>query len=186
MNAIEAASRIAGRFDEDGIPYGIGGALALGVWGVPRATVDVDLTAFVTKDQLPRVLDSLERAGVMVNRGDAARDVARIGLFKGRLGVVVIDVFVSDHPQYADMARRLQRVTGPDGGSLSFISAEDLCVHKLLFGRHKDLADLELLLAARPTMDLTYVRSWLVQMVPAGDARIASLDDLARRFAGSS
>lgn len=37
MNAIEAATRIAQCFDDDGIAYGIGGALALGVWGATSA-----------------------------------------------------------------------------------------------------------------------------------------------------
>jgi len=40
----------------------------------------------------------------------------------------------------------------------------------------------ERLLAVRAGLDLAYVRSWLVQMVPAGDTRIAVLDDLAARF----
>lgn len=64
-----------------------------------------------------------------------------------------------------------------------FISAEDLCLHKLLFGRAKDVTDLERLLAVRPLIDLAYVRSWLVQMVPAGDRRLEILDDLEQRFA---
>lgn len=186
MNAIEVAIRVAGCFDEDGIAYAIGGALALGVWGPPRATKDVDITAFAPRDELPRVLESLERAGVMVQREDAARDVARIGLFKGRLGLVIVDVFMSAHPQYADMERRRRQVMDPDGRALWFISAEDLCIHKLIFCRHKDLADLESLLAARPSLDLDYVRSWLVQMIPAGDSRLAALDDLERRFATRS
>jgi hypothetical protein len=34
----------------------------------------------------------------------------------------------------------------------------------------------------RPDLDRGYIRHWLVQMVPAGDPRIAMLDDLERRF----
>ncbi len=45
MNAADAAHRIAASLDEAGISYAIGGALALGVWGAPRATKDVDMTA---------------------------------------------------------------------------------------------------------------------------------------------
>lgn len=182
MNAFEAAQRIGECFDEDAIPYGIGGALALGVWGVPRATKDVDISAFVPRDELPRVLDSLERASVILRRDEAARDVARIGLFKGRLGIFVVDVLVSEHPQYVEMQRRVRRVADPSGRASWFISAEDLCIHKLVFGRHKDLGDLEALFAVRTELDTAYIRSWLVQMVPAGDARIAALDDLERRF----
>lgn len=118
---------------------------------------------------------------MLVSRDDAARDVTRIGLFKGRLGLIVVDVFLSEHPQYSVMATRVRTVAGPTGKPLHFISAEDLCLHKLLFGRHKDIGDLELMLAVRE-LDLGYVRSWLVQMVPPGDSRLALLDDLERRF----
>ncbi len=162
------------------IPYGIGGALALSVWGA-RATKDVDVTAFIEITDLGRVLDSLERAGVTVKRDDAARGVAQIGLFSGRLGKTTVDVFMSSHAQYADMARRLRRVADPTGHMMSFISAEDLVIHKLLFGRHKDIFDLEALLAVRP-LDLHYVRSRLTKMAPSGDRRIAILDDLEQRF----
>lgn len=186
MNAFDAARSIGERLDEDQLPYGIGGALALGVWGVPRATKDVDLSVFATASELSRVLDSLERAGVLVDRTAAARDVARIGLFHGRLGRIVIDVFLSDHPQYNEMQRRCHRITDPSGRAMSFISAEDLALHKLVFGRDKDVTDLEGLVAVRPEIDLGYVRRWLVQMVPAGDRRLAVLDDLERRFAAKA
>jgi hypothetical protein len=182
MNASEAAQHLGECFDEDGIVYGIGGAIALGVWGAPRTTIDVDVSTFVPRDQLPRVLDSLERAGVVVNRADAARDVDRIGLFTGRLGRIVIDVFVSAHPQHDAMKRRLRRVTAANGRAYSFITAEDLSVHKLVFGRAKDITDLENLFAANPELDIAYVRSWLVQMVPANDRRLGVIDDLERRF----
>lgn len=185
MNAVEAARRIGTCFDDDGIPYAIGGALALGVWGAPRMTKDVDMSAFVDVSELARVLDSLERAGVMISRDEAVRDVARIGLLKGRLGRVIVDVFVSEHPQYAQMRTRARRIVDATGWSGSFISPEDLCVHKLVFGRPKDVADLERLFAVRQDLDVAYVRNWLAQMVPAGDLRLAVLDDLERRFTPS-
>ncbi|MBL0216129.1 MAG: hypothetical protein IPQ07_19880 [Myxococcales bacterium] len=50
MNPIDAARRLAAAFDADGLSYGIGGALALGVWGAPRATKDVDVSVFVESD----------------------------------------------------------------------------------------------------------------------------------------
>lgn len=180
MNAASAARRVADCFDEDRIPYAIGGAIALGALGAPRATKDVDISAFVPFVELARVLDALERAGVMLDRSTASKDVERIGLVKGQLGRIVIDVFVSEHPQYAEMARRRVEID-----SMWFLSAEDLCLHKLIYGRPKDVIDLERLLAVRPSTDLAYVRKWLAEMVPAGDRRFALLDDLERRFAKS-
>lgn len=183
MSVNDVARRLGRCFDDDGLAYAIGGALALGVWGAPRQTQDVDVSVFVGPDELPRVFDALERAGVMLDRTDAARRVERTAFFQGRLGRTIVDVFLSEHPQYEAMRQRSRRISDPTGAVLSFISAEDLCLHKLLFGRAKDVVDLERLLAVRPSLDLGYVRGWLMQMVPTGDHRIAVLDDLERRFA---
>jgi hypothetical protein len=182
MSALEVAKRIAARLEEDGIPYGLGGALALGAWGAIRFTKDVDMTIFVREDELPRAFDALERAGVMLDRTNAVRDVSRIGMFKGHAGRIVVDVFITGHPQYEEMKHRCVVIEDPAGGRLSFISREDLCIHKLLYGREKDVIDLEHLIARNRDMDLAYVRGWLTKMVPAGDRRLQLLDNLERRF----
>lgn len=39
-DAFAAAIEIATCFERGNVPYAIGGALALGIWGVPRGTVD--------------------------------------------------------------------------------------------------------------------------------------------------
>jgi len=88
----------------------------------------------------------------------------------------------AQHPHFFEMGKRRVQIALPSGMALWFVSAEDLCVMKLLYARTKDLADLERLFAAIPTLDVGYIRSWLTQMVPAGDRRLASLDDLVRRF----
>ncbi len=120
----------------------------------------------------------------MIDRASSVRDVSRIGMFKGRAGRIIIDVFITGHPQYEAMKHRCVVIDDPAGGRLSFISPEDLCIHKLLFGREKDVIDLERLIALNRNMDLAYVRGWLTKMVPAGDRRFALLDDLERRFTG--
>jgi hypothetical protein len=182
MNPAEAAQRLGDQLEDAGLDYAIGGALALGVWGAPRLTNDVDLSIFAPATELDRVGDAFDRAGVIFDRADAVRTIERIGMFKGRLGGIVIDAFMSRHPHMDEMQRRRQRVLGPDGSHLYFVSPEDLCVLKLVYGRDKDIADLERLFAVRPTLDLAYVRSWLSRM-PVGSDRVAILDGLERRFA---
>lgn len=178
MNALEVARRLASCFDEDAIAYAIGGALALGAWGVPRATKDVDIAVFARAEELPHVLDSLERAGVMIDRERAARDLERIGMITGRLGLVVVDVFMQAHPHYEVMRHRVRVVDG-----LRFVSVEDVVVWKLVFARPRDVADLERLFAVRTDLDFSYVRRSLSTFVPADDHRHAILDDLVGRFA---
>lgn len=182
MNAFELSEHIAKRLDEDGLPYAIGGALALTAWAFPRDTKDVDISIFVGEHELPRAIDALERAGVMIDRADAEKSVARIGMFTGRAGRTLVDVFISRHPHFLAMQQRRCQRPSTSGASLWFVSAEDLAVMKLVYGRAKDVPDLERMFAALP-LDLDYIRGWLTKMVPAGDRRFALLDDLERRFA---
>ena len=54
---------------------------------------------------------------------------------------------------------------------------------KLIYGRAKDVADLQRLFALRANdLDVAYVTNWLTKIVPPGDRRLTLLADLRRRF----
>ena len=92
----DVLSRLADRFDEDGLPYAVGGALALGAWGVPRTTSDVDVSVFVSEAELDSLLDGVERAGAMVERAEAHRTVARtVGRLHGIEALALMAVAAS-------------------------------------------------------------------------------------------
>jgi hypothetical protein len=182
MSTLQLAEHIARCLEEDKLDYAVGGALALTVHALPRDTADVDISVFAPAAELPRVFDALERAGVMIDRADAVRSQARIGMFTCRAGRRLVDVFLHAHPHFESMHARRVRATTPTGEQMWFISAEDLCITKLFFARPKDIADLERVFAAHPELDAGYIRTWLTQMVAADDRRIAILDDLADRF----
>jgi hypothetical protein len=57
MNAFETAQHIALRLDEDGLPYAIGGALALSAVAIPRDTKDIDISIFIDETELARAFD---------------------------------------------------------------------------------------------------------------------------------
>jgi hypothetical protein len=180
----EVLGRLADRFDEDSLPYAIGGALALGAWGVPRTTSDVDVSVFVSESELDRLLDSLERAGAMVEREEAHRTVARTGLFVAFFARTRIDLFIAHHPWHAEMQRRRVSLPTPDGQPRWFLSLEDTALAKLLYARPKDVQDLDRLFAVQAgRIDLVYLRQWLPRMVPAGDTRLQLLDELVRKLA---
>jgi hypothetical protein len=46
-SAEEAGRELADRLEARGVPYAIGGALALAQWGIPRGTIDVDMNIWV-------------------------------------------------------------------------------------------------------------------------------------------
>jgi len=58
-DAAEAGLRLASALESATLPYALGGALALGVHGVPRGTLDVAVNVFVADDELPRVIRCL-------------------------------------------------------------------------------------------------------------------------------
>jgi hypothetical protein len=180
------AASLADRFDEDRLPYALGGALALGVWGVPRTTSDVDVAVFVGEPELDRVFDAIERAGAMVDRADARRTTARTGYFVAQHGRTRIDLFIAHHPWHAEMQRRRVSLTAPDGKQRWFLSADDIALAKLLYARPKDLPDLERLFAVQSgRIDVSYLGRWLSEMVPRNDERLRLLASLVRRFASA-
>jgi hypothetical protein len=128
------------------------------------------------------LLDSLERAGAMVERTEAHQTVARTGFFVAYFGRTRIDLFIAHHPWHAEMQRRRVSLPTPDGQPRWFLSAEDTALAKLLYARPKDVQDLERLFAVQVGhLDLAYLQEWLPRMVPVGDARLALLEDLTHR-----
>jgi len=104
-------------------------------------------------------------------------------MFMAVLARTRIDVFISHHPMHADMERRRVALRTLDGKLRFFLSAEDVVLTKLIYGRAKDVADLQRLFAVTAdTLDLAYVASWLARIVPTGDRRLALLDELGRHF----
>jgi hypothetical protein len=58
-----------------------------------------------------------------------------------------------------------------------------ICVFKMLFFRPKELLDVEKVVALQgATLDRSYVRSWLVDMVGEEDARITRWDALVATY----
>jgi hypothetical protein len=104
------------------------------------------------------------------------------GQFVAHLGPWRIDVYVPSIDFSWEAARtRQERVWR--GRSYWFLSAEALCVFKLLYFRPKDLVDIERLLATQgPRLEAAYVRRWLVEMMGDEDVRVKKWDELVAQF----
>lgn len=181
-SAAEAAQRIADALEVAGLPYAIGGALALAVAGVPRGTADVDVNLFVAEDQLPRVFAVLSGLGIDLDERACEARARKDGMFVGRWDHMRIDIFLPSIP-FADEAKRTRvRISDSSGWSGWFLAAEALAVFKLLFFRGKDMVDLERLVAVRPDLDHAYVRRFIVDMMGETDERTRRWDDIVARF----
>ncbi len=181
-SAAEAAQLIASALERAGLPYAIGGALALAVAGVPRGTADVDVNLFVTVDRINEAFAVLIGLGIDVDSAAALARAQHDGMFVARWNGMRVDVFLPSIPFAHEAERTRVRMTDASGWSGWFLSAEALAVFKLLFFRGKDMVDLERLIAVRPELDHEYVRRSIAQMMGEDDARVARWDDMVARF----
>jgi hypothetical protein len=180
-NAAEAGLSIARALEDAGIPYALGGALALGAHGVPRGTLDVDVNVFTSDDELQRVVTCLQSLGVEVDFDTARARIERDGMFVGSWAGMRIDVFTPSIPFSHEAAKTRVLLTDPAGQSAWFLSAEAIAIFKLLFYRPKDIADLERMSAVQgPALQRDYVRSWIVDMLGPDDERVLTWDRVSR------
>lgn len=177
QDAADAGLAIARAFERTGVPYALGGALALGAHGVPRGTLDVDVNVFVDDEELPVVLEQLQVLGVELQMEAALARASRDGMCVGHWGGIRIDVFAPSIPFSHEAGKTRVRLDDGENDGVWFLSAEAITVFKLLFFRPKDLVDLERLTAVQGSdLDRAYVRGWIVEMMGEDDERVVAWD----------
>ena len=137
---ILVVARLVQAFDALGVPYLVGGSLASSVYGVPRATQDVDLVADLDAshaEQIGQLLSSDFYVDVDMIREAVARRASfnvihLTTMFKA-------DVFIMKRDAWAreEMSRaRQEHLDGPNGTvTIRFASPEDTLLHKLVWFR---------------------------------------------------
>ncbi len=180
-SAAEAAREIGSAMAAADIPYAIGGALALAVAGVPRGTADVDLNIFL--DEPNRVFPILRRLGIEFDDTIATAAALGDGMFVARWDGMRIDVFLPSIPFSKESETTRVQLTDASGWTGWFLSAESIAVYKLLFFRSKDIADLERLVAVRPSLNRDYIRRWIVDMMGVDDERTKRWDRIVAEHA---
>lgn len=84
-SATDVARTLGAALESAGLPHAIGGAIAYGFYGPPRATFDVDVNVFVPPAEVDRVVDALS-AVAAVDRDHARKTAQERGDFIGREG----------------------------------------------------------------------------------------------------
>ncbi|MBI5488316.1 MAG: hypothetical protein HY905_13365 [Deltaproteobacteria bacterium] len=183
--ALDAGLALAAALDEAGISYALGGALALGIWGVPRGTLDVDVNVFTDVGNVAPVVDVLRALGIEVDLATARSASERQGQFVVTWAGMRVDLFTASI-DFSWEAERTRIRDAVEGREAWFLSAESLAVFKLLFFRSKDVADLERLVAVRgPRLDAASVRRHIADMLGEDDPRVARWDDIVARHRGA-
>lgn len=131
-------------FQRHEVRYLVIGGVASVIYGVPRATFDLDILIDATAENAQRLLDALVEAGFGTATMTNAQDIVahEITVFNDR---VRIDVQTrTPGVSFQDAWRRRKTVTY-QGQDFFIISREDLIAAKQASGRQVDLEDVRLL-----------------------------------------
>lgn len=158
MTVLERAlTDLARLLAESGVPYMVIGGMANAVWGEPRATLDIDVTLWVEEAVIPATVDILS-CSFRPLVGDPIGFIAetRVLPMESTDGVR-IDVIFGMLPFEHEAVQRA--VTFAIAGvAVSFCTAEDLVLMKVISERDRDLADARAVVARRlPELDLAYL-----------------------------
>lgn len=187
MSVVDLVLEAHAHLTDAGMSHAFGGALALAYVAEPRHTVDVDVNVFSPIAVIDDVLAVFAGFGMMPEQGRATWLPAAGIRLRRADDPWPIDLFPSlDEQRYANVERRrVRKPFGPAQLVLPFLSAEDLTVFKLSFGREKDWVDLRAIASARPDLDVDYIEEQLLALRgPQMHPRLARLRRLLRAGAG--
>jgi hypothetical protein len=162
-------------FEKMETPYAVMGGIAVRVYGIPRATHDIDFTLAIDRDRLRELYQALSELGYTIPETYTAgwvNHVAGMPLVKARLDLegrgIDIDLFLAESPfQQQLLARRRREEL--DNFPVWFVSPEDLILLKLLSHRPRDVADIGDILFTQGQLDDRYMRHWVGQLGVAAD-----------------
>jgi hypothetical protein len=180
INAATVAGQLAEILQARGQEYALGGAIALGYWGAPRGTVNVDVTLYFPADQSSECVWLLQEIGCEFSQTEAITSLNEHGFCRVTFAGLDVDVFLPIVPFY-EIARARRKSVELGGRPIMIWDAESLAVFKMMFFRRKDLADVEQILRTQGTQfDRLLVRDQLAGIYGIRDPRLSAWDDLVR------
>jgi hypothetical protein len=172
LSFLEKIIHVSAALERAGIPFAFGGAIARNYYTEPRLTRDMDLGVFLPPRDHARVLATLATLFPIPDADQVERDVLRDQQVRLVWGENPVDLFFSFDPFHEASRARVRRVPVVDDIEIPILAAEDVILHKLLFNRPKDWADIaDLLYSQRDTLDLSYIDRWLTSFFPPDETR---------------
>jgi hypothetical protein len=169
---IEAVRPIIKIFEELSISYYIGGSIASSLYGIARATLDVDLVADIKAEHVTPLKSSLENNYYIDEEmiSEAIRQRSSFNFIHLET-MIKIDVFIfSEEPYQNEVLKRKKMDTiqeGGAGGEFYFCSPEDIILTKLQWyetgGRVSERQWLDIIGVLKiqgNLLDVDYLKRW--------------------------
>ncbi len=180
MTKLEAAVvEVAAALDELRLPYMLIGGLAVALHGIPRATLDVDVTLWA--EDVPEIASAIARWFKPLP-SDPAGFVAETRVLPvSTTSGIRADLVFAALPGERDIIRRARQIRINDH-TVKIATPEDLILMKLISERTKDREDaVHLLRRFRGTLDRAYLEPRLTEL--AGALAAPDVLEVYRRYA---
>jgi hypothetical protein len=146
------------------------GGIAVGVWGEPRVTRDVDLKVLLGRDDAPQLLGVIGSAYVAM-QPDPLAALTRTGVLfvRDQIGTR-IDLLLSDTVFDRKTVERAVPVNVEPDAAVIVCRPEDLVIYKLISTRLRDHEDAaSVVQRQKGKLDERYILDWLEQFESALD-----------------
>jgi hypothetical protein len=158
------------RLSDAGIPSIVIGGAAVGTWGEPRVTRDVDLKVLLKREEADRLLTLLAPNYISLLPDPRAALRKQAMLFVEDAVGVRLDLLLADTPYDVEAIHRGRDVEVAPGVALRLCTPEDLILYKLISTRPRDHDDARSVIRRQgDALDDRYVLDWLRQFELALD-----------------
>ncbi len=127
--------------NKNNVKYLLLGGWAVGIYGAPRATADLDVFITIDNENLENLQKALYEFGAPTVPKKHFKEIGRIF----RMGRSPIRIEILNQASGIDFQScyKNRKVISVDGVDISIISVKDLVTNKAASGREKDVADLK-------------------------------------------
>ena len=164
---LKSLKELCSFLEDQGIEYMLIGGLAVGIWGEPRATVDIDFLVAIGSDDFDTLKHKLIKSSRFVFMHDKPMVFGKITFLRATLKSntdISVDFLFADDEFKNGALQRKQTVKVKDF-SVNISSPEDLILLKLLSGREQDMLDAEKIIKIqKENIDTGYIEEWLQRL----------------------
>ena len=147
------------------VSYAIIGAVASGILGRPRATLDLDILVGGGSQGLTKISSLLERSGAEKSESFLeANPMLRGIMIRMRIGSIHVDL-IRSRDRHDQTTLRRRRMVSAFGTKVWLPKPEDLILLKMKTGRDRDLSDcIGIFEAQKDQLDPNYLRRWAARL----------------------
>lgn len=147
-----------GVLEKTKIDYAIIGGVAVSTWGTPRTTSDLDIIIVLQSKDMDELHKNLKEAGFSIDIQDIRNAIEE------KIYFTIFDEYSEYHIDSKGVYNKFDALTiknklkiAYEGIALCIASPEDAIAHKLLFGGHQDIKDVETILLRQHKVDMDYL-----------------------------